>query len=77
MSEQRTQIQVLESIERKLDVLVSVALMQGKSQDDQIAFLRDRGMDWATVGSLVGLKADAARMRVSGKGKSRKVKIDG
>ncbi len=70
MAEQRTQFQVLESIESKLDVLVSIALIQDKSQDDQIAFLRKRGMDWATIGSLVGLKPDAARKRVSGKSQS-------
>lgn len=72
MSKQRTELQVLESIDNKLDLLVSSALIHGKSQGEQIVFLRERGHDWATIGSLVGLKPDAARMRASSQKKNAK-----
>lgn len=77
MTKQDTELDVLHSIEKKLDTLVSIALMQGKSQDKQIELLRDRGMDWATIGGLVGLKADAARKRLGTRAKSRDGETDG
>lgn len=76
-SVERPELEVLESIERKLDVLVSIALMQGKTQDEQIELLRDRGLDWATIGGLVGLKPDAARMRLTSRKKAEKGTGDG
>lgn len=77
MAEQRTQLQVLESIEGKLDLLVAAMLVRDKDQDEQIAMLRDRGLDWATIGLLVGLKPNAARMRLANRGKQQKAKKDG
>lgn len=56
---------LLGRLETKLDVIVGVAIAQGKTQDEQILALKDRGFSWSAIGDIVGMKPNAARMRYS------------
>jgi hypothetical protein len=58
-----TERELLPAINGKLDRLIAVVAMQGRSQDEQIRVLRNLGFDWDSVGGFVGLKPAAARMR--------------
>ena len=61
---------LLEEISSKLDQLVGLLACQGKDLDTQIRVLRGFGFDWPFIGLIVGLEADAARMRFSRKRKT-------
>lgn len=67
MSNDVSQHILLEAIDRKLEILLSVVIAHGRPQDEQIEILRPRGLDWPTIGTLVGLKPDAARKRLDKK----------
>jgi len=59
----KTELELLAEISAKLDLLVGIALVSGKSEDNQILVLREHGHDWPTIGKVVGIKPNAARMR--------------
>jgi hypothetical protein len=61
--------ELLSSINDKLNHILAVLVIQDRSADDQISALRGLGHDWTTIGKLVGLKPDAARMRFNNRKK--------
>ena len=58
-----TEKQVLGAIIEKLDRLIGLFVTQGRTEDQQIAILREMGYDWNFIGMVVGVKPDSARMR--------------
>lgn len=67
-----TERQLLEQINAKLGLVVGLLSIMGKDLDEQIHLLRSLGHDWKTIGDLVGLKPDAARMRAANKTAKKK-----
>ena len=65
MSEPKTERQLLADISARLDKVVGFLAIAGRDQNDQIKILRGLDFDWNDIGAMVGLKADAARMRVN------------
>jgi hypothetical protein len=68
-------VDVLLRIEQALLRLGEMVATSGRDQDSQIAALRSLGHDWPRIGELVGLKANAARMRLS-RGRSSSVSME-
>lgn len=65
MKSMKSERELLEEISKKLDMLIGIFAIQGKDTDAQIHILKHRGLDWEEIGSLVGMKPDAVRMRYS------------
>ena len=55
--------ELLQEINEKLDKLIGIHATQGKDTDTQIAILHGFDWKWDEIGRLVGMKGDAARMR--------------
>jgi hypothetical protein len=54
---------LLAEISAKLDKVVGFLAIEGRDQSGQIRILRGLGFEWNEIGMMVGLSADAARMR--------------
>lgn len=65
MDNPKTERQLLEDISEKLDRLIGIIAIQGKTQEQQIAVLSGLGFSSATVGALVGMKPATVRKRKS------------
>jgi hypothetical protein len=63
MTESKTERQLLEDISAKLDKLLGFVAIAGREQGEQIKILRGLNFEWSDIGTMVGLKADAARKR--------------
>ncbi|MGH2683429.1 MAG: hypothetical protein ACRDIX_09390 [Actinomycetota bacterium] len=61
------QEELLREISLKLDRIIAILAVRGQDPEQQIRTLRALKFDWQTIGAVVGLSPDAARMR----GKSR------
>ena len=68
------EVQLLLEISEKLDRLIGVVAIQGKDQDTQIGILADLGLDAPAIGSLVGISANAVRIRKS-RGKKKLARV--
>lgn len=55
--------ELLDEISKKLDKLMVVTAAQGKNVNIQIKILRSFDWEWDDIGKIVGMTADAARMR--------------
>jgi hypothetical protein len=62
---EKTERDLLSEVSEKLDKVIALLAINGKEQDEQIAILRSFGHDWTFIGTIIGLKPDAARMRYS------------
>lgn len=60
---EKSERELLGEVSEKLDKVVALLAVNGKTQDEQIAILRSFNHDWNFIGTLTGLSADAARMR--------------
>lgn len=58
-------VELLTDISKKMDMVVGMLATAGKTQEEQIRILRDLKHDWPTIGKLVGMNANAARVRYS------------
>lgn len=58
-------VELLTEISKKMDMVVGMLATSGKTQEEQIRILRDLQHDWPTIGRMVGMNADAARIRYS------------
>jgi hypothetical protein len=65
MSEQKTEFQLLAEISSKLDRVIGLLAISGRDQNDQIRILKGLGFEWGEIGTMVGLKGDAARKRLN------------
>ena len=65
--QQKDERELLAEISAKLDRVIGLLATAGKELDEKIEVLRGLGLEWNVVGPLVGLNADAARMRMSKK----------
>jgi hypothetical protein len=65
MTEAKTELQLLKEISAKLDRLAGFLAIAGRAESEQIKILRGLNFEWGEIGAMVGLKADAARMRFS------------
>lgn len=54
---------LLAEISGKLDKLIALKSIEGKSEDQQIRILQGYGFDWETVGKMLGVTANAAKKR--------------
>jgi hypothetical protein len=73
MVKEKTERELLQEINDRLDKLVAIILIQGKTQNQQIEILDGLGFDSKATGLYVGLSSDAVRQRKSQmKRKSRK-----
>lgn len=72
MGSDKTQTQLLEEISERLDKVIGLLAIQGKTQDEQIDILTELGFDSKTVGLFVGLSGDAVRKRRSERKKRQK-----
>lgn len=59
--------ELLQEINEKLEKLLGIIATQGKDLDSQIAIFRSIGWEWEEIGRFTGMKADAVRMRYSRK----------
>jgi len=64
---EKSEKELLREISEKLDKIIAVLATQGKNTDTQIDILHGFGWEWDEVGTLVGMKGDAVRMRYSRK----------
>ena len=67
-----TQAELLREISLKLDRIIGILTVRGKDLDQQIRTLRALKFDWPTIGAVVGLSSDAARMRHKSRGGAKK-----
>ncbi len=65
--EEKTERDLLKEINARLNQLVGLIAIQGKSEDDQIRILTDLGFDSRTTGSFLGLPPGTVRRRRSQK----------
>lgn len=63
MARDRTQLEVLESIEQKLSQLIAIGIINGKPEATQLVILRDLGLSWPVIGTILGLAPDTARIK--------------
>lgn len=57
-------LELLAQAGNKLDRALGLLATQGLPQDERIRVLHSLDYDWASIGELVGLKADTARKRL-------------
>lgn len=72
-----TERQLLEQINGKLGLVVALLSISGKDPEQQINLLRSLGHDWKTIGDLVGLNPDTARLRAGKKTAKKKKRSSG
>jgi len=60
---EKSEKDLLQEISEKLDKITAILATQGKDLDTQIAILYGFDWEWDEIGRIVGMKADAARMR--------------
>ena len=65
MANEKTERELLEDINERLDKLIGIVAIQGKAQNQQIELLDGLGLDSKTIGLYVGLSSDAVRQRKS------------
>lgn len=65
MAIEKTERELLQDINKRLDKLIGIVAIQGKPQNQQIEILDGLGFDSKTAGLYVGLSADAVRQRKS------------
>jgi hypothetical protein len=63
----KTERELLQDINERLDKLIGIVAIQGKPQNQQIEMLDGLGLDSKTIGLYVGLSSDAVRQRKSQK----------
>jgi len=63
MIESISERQLLQDISGKLGTIIGYLAISGREQNAQITILRSLDFEWDEIGRLVGLTADAARMR--------------
>ena len=59
----KSERELLSEISEKLDRLIGLFAVQGKTEDEQIAVLRGMGFDWKFIGGIIGLKPNTATQR--------------
>lgn len=62
-------MKALGEINDKLSKIMGLMAIQGKDIDVQIGILKSQGFSWEEIGTFVGMKADAVRMRSNRKNK--------
>lgn len=62
---EKTEKDLLEEISARLNQLVGLVAVQGKSEDDQIRILTELGFDSTTSGSFLGIPPGTIRRRRS------------
>ncbi len=55
MKKNKTELDLLEEISRKLDQLISLNLIQGKEKEEQISILVKRGYSNSNIANLLGI----------------------
>jgi hypothetical protein len=65
MVREKTERELLQDINDRLDKLMGIIAIQGKAQNQQIEILDALGFDSKTTGIYVGLSSDAVRQRKS------------
>ena len=63
MANEKTDNEFLCEISDRLNEVIGLLAIQGKSQDEQIDILRSLGLDWAKIGMFLGMSGTAARLR--------------
>lgn len=65
MVKEKTERELLQRISDRLDRLIGIIAIQGKTQNQQIEILDGLGLDSKTTGLYIGLSSDAVRQRKS------------
>ena len=63
MTNEKTEKQLLEEINKRLAQIAGLLAIQGKGQEEQIKILTALGFDSNTIGLFVGMTGDAVRKR--------------
>jgi hypothetical protein len=61
MSRQRSDLEIFESMDRKLDKIVGLLAIQGKEIDDQLRILFSLELESTVIAALVGVTPGYAR----------------
>jgi len=65
MAVEKTERELLHEISERLNRILGLLAIEGKSQNQQIEILSGLGLDSKTTGLFVGLSGDAVRQRKS------------
>ena len=65
MGAEKTERELLSEVSNKLDRIIGLLAIQDKDEDTKIRILYGLGFDAPSIGSLVGLSANAVRVRKS------------
>jgi len=63
MSDERIDIDLLKKIDRNLERIFGIMVIQGKEQDLQYRILFDLGFDAPLIASILGTSANAVRQK--------------
>ncbi len=55
MAKEKSEIDLLESINSKLDDLIAIMMIQGKEKEDQVRILVDNGFTSRNIGLILGI----------------------
>ena len=69
---EKSERELLAEVSDKLDKVIALLAVNGKSENEQISILKELGHDWKFIGTLTGLEPDTARMRHSAKKNQKK-----